>query len=487
MRRAAGIAAVALCVWGAAATSASAQSDYDTGYALGAKAYEYGMPLMDEDRIFRTNTSVSKPDLAGNAPVNQFAHARELAKAEARTVVAPNHDTLYSMSWLDLKRQPQVLHVPRMHRFYTFELVDPWTENFVNIGTANGDQKGGDFAIVGPDFKGKLPKGVTKVRSPYNRVWMIGRTVIYDESDTKRVNRIQDRYGLFPLSRYGREHEPKVIKPVDTTVDQATVPGFGPGDDPLAFYTALGKLMERFEPPAADAPILTELSAIGVGTGLDPATNPALSAETLQGMRDAVVAGPNAIQGKLVARYIAESGKHNGYLMGDIGHYGTNYELRAITAKVGIGALKPKVAIYAFAQTARDLSPLNGTSGRYVLHIPADQLPIPAKAFWSVSLYDAEVFFFANPFDRYLLNDRSDLNYNPDGSLDMYVQAAQPTDPQQFQNWIPAPPGNFRLIWRFYRTGAARQGMLDGTGWQPPAIMRCDNSGVAANGVACAS
>ena len=155
-------------------------------------------------------------------------------------------------------------------------------------------------------------------------------------------------------------------------------------------------------------------------------------------MRDAVSDGPDNIQAMIASRYVAEFDRHNGYLLADIGHYGTDYELRAMTDKVGVGALKPKIAIYAFTQTAHDLTPLTG-GGRYVLHIPAGDLPIPAKAFWSLTLYDSEVFLFANPFDRYLLNDRSDLHYNADGSLDLYVQAEQPADAGQAQNWHPVP------------------------------------------------
>ncbi len=467
------------------ATPAPAATDYETGYALGAEAYEYGIPIVDTGRIYRTATSVSKSDGKGNAPPNRFSHARKLAQPTDRTVVAPNHDTLYSLAWLNLKRQPRILHIPAMHRFFAFELVSPWTENFRNISTATGNSDGGDFAIVGPDFDGKLPRGVTKVRSPYNRVWLIGRTLIRDEGDTERVNKIQNSYRLTPLARFGQRYKPPVLEPVDTTADQAPIPGFGPGEDPLDFYTALGREMKRFPPPAADQPLLDRIAAIGVGAGLDPATDPSLSAETLAGMRAAVTDGPATIQAMLTSRFLAEFDRHNGYLLGDIGHYGTDYALRAMTDKVGVGALKPKIAIYAFAQTAADLSPLNGGE-RYVLHLPADQLPVPARGFWSMTLYDSEIFFFANPFDRYLLNDRSDLSYNADGSLDLYVQATQPSDPGQAANWLPAPPGGFRLIWRLYDTGPAKDGILDGTGWQPPSIMRCDASGVASDGTHCA-
>jgi hypothetical protein len=481
MRRIA-LAIVCAALLAPAASASAAQSDYDTGYELGSQAYQYGVPLLDTDRIFRTATSVSKPDTKGHAPVNRFSHARKLANADARDVVAPNHDTLYSMGWLDLSKQPEVLEIPSsIKRFFTFEFVSPWTENFANIGSATGQQRGGDFAIVGPDFKGKLPKGVKKIRSPYDRVWMIGRTYIKNEKDAKKVNKIQDSYGLVPLNKYGKDWKPK-NHGSDTTVDSATIPGLGPGDDPLEFYSALNQLMGEFPPPAADQPLLDQLAAIGVGGGQLP-TNP----DELQGMRDAITQGPANIQAKLVARYVSESAKHNGYLMGDIGTYGTDYELRAITDKVGVGALRTIVAIYALAQTDRNLGPLTG-DGRYVLHLPADQLPVPAQAFWSMTLYDANVFLYPNPFERYLINDRTDLHYNVDGSLDMYIQANEPSDPKQARNWLPSPPGApFKIIWRIYEPGKARAGILDGTGWQPPAIMPCDAGRVAADGTPCAS
>ena len=99
-----------------------------------------------------------------------------------------------------------------------------------------------------------------------------------------------------------------------------------------------------------------------------------------------------------------------------------------MTDKIGVGALKPKIAIYAFTQTAHDLSPLVGGS-RYVLHIPADQLPIPAKQFWSVTMYDSDVFLVPNPLDRYLINDRSDLHLNPTARSTSTSSPTQPIGP----------------------------------------------------------
>ena len=123
----------------AAAASADATSDYNSGLALGAQAYQYGVPLLDTDRIFTSSTSVTVCDpVTGHGPVNRFCSIRNLASAKQHTVNAPNDDTPYSLAWLDLSKQPQVLHAPAIkNRFWEFELVDPWTNNFFNITSAH--------------------------------------------------------------------------------------------------------------------------------------------------------------------------------------------------------------------------------------------------------------------------------------------------------------------------------------------------------------
>ena len=99
---------------GATSASADATSDYNTGYTLGHQAYEYGLPLLDTARVFKTTTSVNVSDGSGDGPVNQFNSFAKLVvpSPDQKTVVAPNEDTLYSIAWLDLSHQPQVIHVP---------------------------------------------------------------------------------------------------------------------------------------------------------------------------------------------------------------------------------------------------------------------------------------------------------------------------------------------------------------------------------------
>ena len=104
-------------------------------------------------------------------------------------------------------------------------------------------------------------------------------------------------------------------------------------------------------------------------------------------------------------------------------------------------------------------------------------------------MYDANSLFVPNPLDRYSVNKRSNLHENPDGSIDIYVQAEEPSDPAQRDNWLPAPSdgGGFRIIWRLYDLRKQVNGVLDGSGWLPPPIQPCDDTGHAADGTACAS
>ena len=211
---------------------------------------------------------------------------------------APNNDTPYSLAWLDLSKQPQVLHAPPIkNRFWTFELVDPWTNNFFNITSAHlkmgaGDfnvTRGGNWAVVGPHFKGKLPHGVIRVDSAYNRVWVVGRTYLRGPQDLRNLHRIQSEYSITPLSKFGTAYKPARPRKIITKSTDATIPGTQPGQDPLAFYAALGKEMPKFPAPAADRPLLAQLKTVGIGPGLDPA-KAHLSTDTLRGLRDAVSA-----------------------------------------------------------------------------------------------------------------------------------------------------------------------------------------------------
>ena len=85
---------------------------------------------------------------------------------------------------------------------------------------------------------------------------------------------------------------------------------------------------------------------------------------------------------------------------------------------------------------------MTGEAG--VLSLICTTLP-PAKAFWSVTMYDTSYdgragYLVENPINRYLINSTTqDLAYREDGSLTMTIQHEQPHDATQRANWLPAP------------------------------------------------
>ena len=128
---------------------------------------------------------------AATHPVNHFSNAKKFATPEDREVVAPNTDTLYSLSHLDLKKGPVVLRHPDMgKRFFDFELVDPYTNVIDYVGTRTTGSKAGQFAISWNGREGleeEAREGGHRqghvIKSKYRRVWVIGRTLAGDEAD----------------------------------------------------------------------------------------------------------------------------------------------------------------------------------------------------------------------------------------------------------------------------------------------------------------
>jgi hypothetical protein len=453
----------ALAVLLAAAGSATAsQAQYDEAYRIGLQAYVYGLPLLDTDRTFRTMTSV---DVSKGAygPVNQFNNVRKLNNPGSTAVVAPGASSLSSIAWVDLRREPQVLHVPRvLNNSFVLALLDPYTTDLRNLGTVH-DTRPGDYVILGPGQHGlAIPAGTHRIDVRYSRLWIIGSTQLRGTWDMPNVHRIQDRYTLTPLSRYGTDYRHRRPAHPRTEVTTFKLPRG------LRFFNALGRQLALFPPPARDRAALRRFARVGIGPGMRVTGNRSLSRDTVRGLQAAVAAGPGQVKEDLEALFKADFEKHDGYLLGGFGSYGTDYRLRAVVATIGLGAFTSDQAIFAMSPTDRSGRPLDG-SAAYVMHLSS--MP-PVQEAWSVTVYTLAGTLIPNPEKRYQLNNRSKLTRNPDGSLDIYLQATPPADPAQKANWLPVAPGQgFEVIWRLMGTKPSRiEGILDGSGWQPPAI-----------------
>ena len=150
------------------------------------------------------------------------------------------------------------------------------------------------------------------------------------------------------------------------------------------------------------------------------------------------------------------------------GLYGTDYLQRALITAIGLGANRPQDAIYPVSEVDKDGKPYSGANNnKYVMHFAKGETP-PVNAFWSLTMYDTQYFFVANPLNKYTVSPRNALKYNPDGSLDVYVQNQSPGAEWE-ANWLPAPADRFILMLRMYWPKEQDPSIVNGS-WKVPPV-----------------
>ena len=450
----AALAAAAAMAAGAGTAGAAVTPEQAT--ALGHEAYLYGFPLLEFLRVRSTATSVRCPDGKGNGPVNTFSNATRFTTPADRTIVAPNVDTLYSIAHLDLRRGPVVLSHPAMgRRYFSFQFLDPYTNTIGYVGSRSTGRRAGRLAITWSRRPGRRAAGTRLVRSPYRRVWVIGRTLATDRPDQRRAIRLMRRYRLTPP---GGARDLTGCRP--NRPREARTPAG------LPFLAALGRALRDNPPPARDRPLLQRLAEAGIAPGRSPA-QAGLAPDVLP----ALVAGVDATAAALpdVARttITTQALANQGWAMPNpiIGDYGTDYTFRAGVAAIGLGANTPVESVYPTGFGDADGRPFDGAS-RYRLTFPPGQAP-PAGAFWSLTMYDEDGYLVANPQRRYAVGDsHPPLRRRPDGSIVVVLQRTAPAE--RDVNWLPTPPGRFRINLRLY---VPERSVLSGT-WRPPPVRR---------------
>ena len=431
--------------------------------AIAQEAYIYLYPpiLMDLTRKQLTNLDPKLSAMGG--PANAFTHIRAFPTAEMRAVVRPNFDTLYSSAWLDLGQGPVVVSTADTGgRYFMLPMLDMWTDVFAVPGKRTNGTGAANFAVVPPGWRGQLPADVERIDAPTPFVWIIGRTQTNGVKDYDAVHKVQDGYRLTMLADWGKT--PRAVRQaIDPAVDTKTEPmrqvnEMSPGD----YFKYGAELMKLNRPHLTDWSIIARLKRIGLepGKGFDAGkvSPDALARGAAAGLKLMHDKAPT------LARIV------NGWQMNTdtMGVYGNFYLKRAIVAMLGLGANQVEDAIYPLNVSDADGKPVTGES-KYVLHFSKDELP-PVDAFWSLTLYDAEGFQVANALNRFAIGDRDALKFNADGSLDLYIQNADP-GPGKASNWLPSPKsGGLALTLRLY---APKPEVADGR-WNPPPIRRTD-------------
>jgi hypothetical protein len=416
----------------------------------------------------RVLTNVDKPS-GTHAPMGEFIRMREYPNAAFNSVTAPNADTLYTTTWLDVSKEPWILSIPDMKgRFFLFPMLDGWTNVFQDPGKRTTGTKAQKYAITGPGWSGTLPAGVTEYKSPTGMVWILGR--IYSTGtpeDYKAVHALQDQVSVVPLSAYGKPYTPEASK-VDPAIDmKAAVREQVNAMDAATYFKLFAELLKTNPPTAEDAPMVAKLAKIGVVPGQD-FDKTKLEPAVAKGIDGAPKPAQDLIMGWMKAGIAAGDLKlENGWkFTTKAGVYGTSYLQRALVTAIGLGANRPQDAVYPTSEGPDVLKKYSGEK-KYVMRFEKGQLP-PVEGFWSLTMYNAQYFFVDNPLNRYTISQRDKLKTNPDGSIDLYIQHESPGKDRE-SNWLPAPIDQFILMMRLYWPKEQPPSILNDT-WKVPEV-----------------
>jgi hypothetical protein len=451
-------------------SQAAVTTDPAEASVIAIEAYEYLYPIVLMDVTRQVMTQLPAGSKPGAGPENHFSHVRSFPDASFREIVRPNLDTLYSIAWLNLQREPMIVSMPdTAGRYFIMPLYDMWTDVFAAPGSRTSGTAAADWAIVPPGWQGQLPKDVRRIDAPDAHAAMIVRVQTNGASDYDAVHALQERMRITPLSQWKKStaspgasstNAPKA----SSGIDLKTEPKHQVARMSAAEFFARGMRLLALHPAhATDWSMLERMRRIGLQAGqpfdmqaASPVVREALSQAPATALRRFQQTMPNL------------GHVRNGWLVinSSIGVYGNDYLHRAVIAMVGLFGLPPDDSIYPFNLADADGKPLRGDNA-YVLHFDKTQLP-PVDAFWSVTMYDADGFLVDNPLKRYALGDRDALTYNADGSLDLYLQHDDP-GAQRHANWLPTPAtGPLGVTMRLY---APRVEAIDGR-WSPPVIRR---------------
>ncbi len=432
-----------------------------------AELYLYGYPLVYcTDEILKLTDGRSSLFREASS-FNRFNCARSLLGPDAE-FVSPNNDTLYVVAALDMSAGPLLLHTPDTgDRYYVLQFVDAWSNNFAYLGQRATGTAAKDWLLVPGGYEGPLPEGPERIAVPTTLAVIVGRVQVDGEEDLPAVHAVQDGFTLQPLSGAS---EGQGAPAYDESVP-----------DDLIFWERFRAYLEAFPPPGGDVEYARIAEAAGFG-------DPALLQQPSEDLVTALIAG--AAQGTELVESLASGGQGDagswtsGMHLFDynVDHLGigtidapewkvadrrTACVMRAAAARTGLWGNHGYEADYEVIYQDEDGETLNGSRRYEVTFSP----PPPARAFWSLTMYDTPDFYLVdNPIDRYAIGDRTPgLCTNEDGSITIAMQREAPGEDAAV-NWLPTPSGDFRPILRMYLPDAT---VLDGSYRLPP-IRRVD-------------
>jgi hypothetical protein len=434
---------------------------------VGRDAYFWAWPLVNVYSRRLTYEKVPEIVMAGPipaAPVNRLGMLTDYIVPEERVVACPNQDVIYGVGAVALDKSAVVIQAPDFgDRFWVYQVVDARTDSFADLGKMYGTTPG-FYLLVGPNWNGEVPKGITKVfRATTNSGYVVPRVFSEDTAEDKQIVRnVTREVMMYPLAEFDGK-----MKSRDWTTLPKT-PSTSSGDEevkwvvPETFFDVLPAVLNDAPPQPGEEARYAQVRAVLAAAEKDPKIKQALKQAALD-------ADKELVKPLFEFRNYGIQLPHNWSTQNNGATFGADYYTRTAVAKSNIFVNKPNETKYFYQDLDTTGQRLNGAN-RYTVTFAKDQTP-PVRGFWSLTLYNQHHFFAPNDINRYSTGTKNKaLKYNADGSLTIYVQADPPPEAQR-GNWLPAPRGaDFSLFMRAYWP---KVDVTDGS-WTPPPVQRAN-------------
>jgi len=369
---------------------------------------------------------------------------------DARSLyLTPNSTTPYCMMELNLEDGPMVMEVPPGVMGPIGDAFFRWV---TDVGLTGPDQgKGGKYLFVHTSYKGEIPPGYFVEKVPTYRNPAFFRAFVENGDIAGAVRHVKESFRLYPLSQADNP-------PVQRFVNVSGLQYNTVHANDFHFFEEMNAVIQHEPADAFNPEILGLFASIGIRKGLPFAPD----ARMRKILTEAVTIGNATARAISFSPrdkntyyypdrqwYSSFSGSYdfmdNGAMMLDnrvMWHYiATGVTPAMSTPKVGTGSVYPTVA--------RDSNGNYLDGGKtYSVTLPG---PVPAKAFWSLTVYDSQTRSFLETDQKSAGLDSLDpkVKQNSDGSFTLWFGPNAPEG--QEGNWVQTMPGkSFFVLMRLY-------------------------------------
>jgi DNA sulfur modification protein DndE len=256
-----------------ALTPAQAAALDEWTYSLALQTANWGAPLVTM-YLLRYHDAVGPNAKAAPNSIWRMEDVSTPALSQQAGYVTPNVNVIYGFGFVDLTQEPVILSVPDSKGlYYVVEIVDMYTNAFAYAAGKATGYGGGDFALVGPGWSGRLPDGVKRIDCPTPWVLLQPRVHLFDNGveNLARAKSMLDAITVTGLAKFSGETP---VKPptYNYAAPQLTDPNLPVSaldfKDPLQFWELFSAAMNENPPPRDQInAVLPSFKTLGIELG----------------------------------------------------------------------------------------------------------------------------------------------------------------------------------------------------------------------------